>query len=199
MTASWPSASIVTILQARKLRPPGVNMTFPKCLSTTVGTPAQVCVWQTSLHGDPPPPDWPLMWEGPEWSSWDIPHHSLWVSDGRKGLEFSSSNWGPLGPSEPGQPGSQGRGEALGDHPCPPTPIQIPPSPAPGCVLQGRVGHRAVLHREGRQPGPHGRRLLLQVLHGLRAHPVAKRGEHGGVLGFTPKRGWGCSKGRKGR
>lgn len=46
-----------------------------------------------------------------------------------RGLSSHHPNWGPLGPSEPGQPGSQGGGEALGDHPCPPPFKSLPPQP----------------------------------------------------------------------
>lgn len=51
--------------------------------------------------------------------------------------------------------------------------------PAPGRVLQGRAGHRAVLHRERRQPGPSRQRFLRQVCHRQRLHPLAERGAGG--------------------
>lgn len=51
--------------------------------------------------------------------------------------------------------------------------------PAPGRVLQGRAGHRAVLHCERRQPGPSRQRFLRQVCHRQRLHPLAERGAGG--------------------
>uniref|UniRef100_A0A8C4J8P4 G protein-coupled receptor kinase n=1 Tax=Dromaius novaehollandiae TaxID=8790 RepID=A0A8C4J8P4_DRONO len=53
---------------------------------------------------------------------------------------------------------------------------------APGRVLQGRAGHRAVLHGERRQPGPNRQRLLRQVCHRQRLHPLAERDDRDGVL-----------------
>ncbi|XP_064353734.1 G protein-coupled receptor kinase 6-like isoform X2 [Dromaius novaehollandiae] len=52
----------------------------------------------------------------------------------------------------------------------------------PGRVLQGRAGHRAVLHGERRQPGPNRRRLLRQVCHRQRLHPLAERGRESRTL-----------------
>ncbi|XP_066839720.1 uncharacterized protein [Anser cygnoides] len=53
---------------------------------------------------------------------------------------------------------------------------------SPGRILQGRAGHRAVLHRERRQPGPSRQRFLRQVCHRQRLHPLAERDDRDRVL-----------------
>ena len=47
---------------------------------------------------------------------------------------------------------------------------------AAGGVREGRAGHRAVLHREGRAAGQGRLRVLRQVQRGRRRHPLAERG-----------------------
>ncbi|XP_065507638.1 G protein-coupled receptor kinase 5-like isoform X3 [Caloenas nicobarica] len=59
------------------------------------------------------------------------------------------------------------------------TPLRARP---PGGLLQGRAGHRAVLHGEGRQPGPNRQRFLCQVRHRQRLHPLAERDDRDRVL-----------------
>lgn len=48
--------------------------------------------------------------------------------------------------------------------------------PAQSRLLQGRPGHRAILHRQGCQFGPDWQWLLRQVQHRKRLHPVAEWG-----------------------
>ena len=60
-------------------------------------------------------------------------------------------------------------------------------------LRQGRARHRAVLHRQGRQPRLDRRLVLHQVQHRIRLHSLAKRGPPRlGVFGFFFSRFASC-------